>query len=365
MTPTRPTMRALLLSGLALFLTACSADVSGTVYLTTRSGDVRRGADVPVLLVHEQFMGEWTEASTTFKASYRQAAVAYVEARTRLQRAHGDHVRSRTGYRVGDGRSYEEAGERVRDAAARLDAVKKEWSEHTATLAKRATVRSSRTDVNGHYVFQGVPRGKYYVMASHKVSADELFWLVPVEVRRTQSVDLSSSNRSYPFDLIRGDADMARAVAAPASSPLPPEPPHQPKWLAEELAKEKQGVEERRDAKGTWQLVQTVFRRRASAGEKFEDIMKEIVANPDRFQSQAVVAASLSKDECRTAANRVSDTARTWRDRRFDHQDGVALIRSDREAADTSGWTTRPRIEEAITVQVWACGNTAKDAASQ
>jgi hypothetical protein len=166
-----------------------------------------------------------------------------------------------------------------------------------------------------------------------------------------------------PFDLIRGDADMAKAMAAPVSSPLPPETPHQPKWLTEELAKEKQGVAERREAKGTWQLVQTVFRRRASAGEKVEDILKEIVANPDRFQSRAVVAASRSKDECRTAANRVSDAARTWRDRRFDHQDGVALVRSDREAADTSGWTTRPRIEEAITVQVWACGNTAQDAA--
>jgi hypothetical protein len=214
MTPTRLTSRALLLTGLAFLLTACSADVSGTVYVTSGSGDVRRGADVPVLLVREQFMGEWTEASVTFKASYRQAAVAYLEARTRLHRAHEDYVRSRTGYRVGDGRSYEEASERLREAASRVEAVKKEWSEHTASLARQATIRSSRTDVNGRYEFPGVRRGKYFVMANHKVSADELFWLVPIEVRRTQSVDLSSSNRSYPFDLIRGDADMVKAVAA-------------------------------------------------------------------------------------------------------------------------------------------------------
>jgi hypothetical protein len=91
MTPKHPTPPALLVTGLALLLTACSADVSGTVYLTTRSGDVRRGADVPVLLVREQFMGEWTEASATFKANYREAAVAYVEARTRLRRTHEDY----------------------------------------------------------------------------------------------------------------------------------------------------------------------------------------------------------------------------------------------------------------------------------
>jgi len=354
----------LLLTSLALLLTACSADVSGTVHVTMRSGDVRRGADVQVLLVRESFMGQWTEASATFKANYREAVVAYVDARAQLQKVREEYVRSRTGYRFGDGRTYEEAGERVREAAGRAEAVKKEWSEHTASLARWATVKTSRTDVNGRYEFKGVPRGKYYVMANHKVFADDLFWLVPVEVRGTQSVDLASSNRSYPFDLIRGDAEMAKVLAAPVSSPAPPETPHQPKWLAEELAKEKQAVEERREAKGTWQLLQTVFRRRASAGEKFEDILKEILENPDRFQSQAVVAVSLSKDECRTAANRVSNTARTWRDRRYDHQ-GVALIRSDREAADTSGWTTRPRIEESITVQLWSCGNTAKDAKSQ
>jgi broad specificity phosphatase PhoE len=153
MTPMRPTSRALLLTGLAFLLTACSADVSGTVYVTSRSGDVRRGADVPVLLVGEQFMGEWREASATFKASYRQAAVAYLEARTRLHRGHDDYVRSRTGYRVGGGRSYEEASERLREAAARVEAVKNEWSEHTASLARRATIRSSRTDVNGRYEF--------------------------------------------------------------------------------------------------------------------------------------------------------------------------------------------------------------------
>ena len=233
------------------------------------------------------------------------------------------------------------------------------------SLAQSAAVKDARTDVNGRYEFKGVPRGKYYVTANPRMFAADLFWLVQVEVRGRQSVDLSSSNRSSPFDLIRGDAEMAKTLAAPVSAPAPPETPHQPKWPAEELAKENQAVEERREAKGTWQPLQTVFRRRASAGEKFEDILKEILENPDRFQSQAVVASSLSKDECRTVANRVSNAARTSRDRRYDHQEGVALIRSDREAADTSGWTTRPRIEESITVQVWACGNTAQDARSR
>jgi hypothetical protein len=38
-----------------------------------------------VLLVREQFMGEWTEASATFKANYREAAVAYVEESVTVQ----------------------------------------------------------------------------------------------------------------------------------------------------------------------------------------------------------------------------------------------------------------------------------------
>jgi hypothetical protein len=32
--------------------------------------------------------------------------------------------------------------------------------------------------------FRRVPRGKYYVMASHKLFGEELFWLVPVPGRR-------------------------------------------------------------------------------------------------------------------------------------------------------------------------------------
>jgi hypothetical protein len=145
MTSRRSTPRALLLTGLAFLLTACSMDVSGTVSVTMRSGDVRRGADVQVLLVRDQFMGQWTDASATLKTNYRQAAAAYREAHAQLQRAHEDYVRNRSGYRFGDARSYDEAGERVKEAAARVAAVKREWSEHTATLAREATLKTSRT----------------------------------------------------------------------------------------------------------------------------------------------------------------------------------------------------------------------------
>lgn len=352
----------LLAASLALLLAACSADVSGSVYVTMRSGDVRRGADVRVVLVREQFVSQWTDASATFRTSFEQARSAHEDAITRSQRATEEYLRG-VGTRYVDRRHYDEATERRVEAARRMDAVRKEWLDHTATLIQRATVAAVRTDMNGYYEFKGVPRGKYYLVANHKVFEKDLFWAVPIEVRRTHTLDLSNSNSSSPLDPIRTERDVTTA-ATPTSPPALREPPHQPKWLAEELAKEKQEAQVRQAIKGTWHLVHTVYRRRMNTARNLENALDEILRNPDRFQSQAVVATSLVQNECRLVASQTANAARTWRDRRFDREDGVVLVQSDREAADTSGWTTRPRIEESVTVRMWSCGNTVSEAKS-
>ena len=384
MTPRRPSNHptiertwplVLLLASLVLLLAACSGDVSGNVYVTMKSGDVKRGADVEVGLVREQFMPEWTKARTTFKSSYQQARSAYEEASARADRAHEEYIRD-IGSRFRDGRADDEARERAAEAARRVDAVKKAWIDHTEHLAKWAMVKVSRTDVNGRYEFKGVPRGKYYVLASHKIFDNDLFWLVPVEVRSASTVDLSNSNSSSPLDLILNEDKTTKAMTAPVSPPAAPrEKTHQPKWLVEQLAKEKREAQERQEgretkgaetkASGTWRLLQTVFTRRVSDGGKLEDALNDVLRNTEQFQSQAVVASSLSWDECRRVASQTANAARTWHDKKYDQENGVALVRSDRQAADTSGWTTRPRIEESVTVQVWSCGDTAREAKSR
>jgi hypothetical protein len=58
-----------------------------------------------------------------------------------------------------------------------------------------------RADVNGHYVFKNVPRGKYYLFARHEVFDNRLRWFLPLNLDESaKRVDLSLSNVGWPFD---------------------------------------------------------------------------------------------------------------------------------------------------------------------
>ena len=339
-------------SSIPLLLSACSGEVSGTVYVTMRSGDVKRGADLEVGLIQDHVMSELTKASVDFKASYGQAESAYQDATS------------------GASAGNDEGLARVREAQGRVDAVRKEWLDRAAKLVRTAAVKVTRTDVNGHYEFKGVSRGKYYIMASHRVFDNDLFWLVPVEVHGAQTVDLSNSNTRSALDLIRDEGGTAKAASVPVSKPILQEKPHQPKWLVEQLAKEQREARERqespgarrRETEGTWRLLQTIFKRPVNNGWTPESVLSDVLKNSEQFQSQAVVASSLSKEECRRVANETANAIRAWGDRRSDAEDGIVLIRrGEREAADTSGWTRNPRVEESVTVWVWNCGDASSE----
>jgi hypothetical protein len=194
---------ALLAPGVAFLLTACSGDISGSVYVTMKSGDVKRGADVSVVLVGEQFMAEWTKAAVAYKSAHLQARTAYEGSRARSDQAFQERLSDiRAGSRSSSAYD-EEASERAMEAARRVDSVSVEWLNHTMKLIQWATVKVARTDVNGHYEFKSVRRGKYYITATHKVFDNDLFWLVPVDVHGIQTVDLSNSNAGSWFAQIR------------------------------------------------------------------------------------------------------------------------------------------------------------------
>jgi hypothetical protein len=74
--------RAFASIGAALLLVACSADLSGTVFVTMKSGDVKRAADIEIVLVATtpEFEAEWTKAIREFKAAYADADAALQEA---------------------------------------------------------------------------------------------------------------------------------------------------------------------------------------------------------------------------------------------------------------------------------------------
>ena len=64
--------------------TACSGsgDVSGNIFLTMKSGDVKRAAGIQVILVPatEQFESDWKKLVADFKVEYGKAEVGYKDA---------------------------------------------------------------------------------------------------------------------------------------------------------------------------------------------------------------------------------------------------------------------------------------------
>jgi len=181
--------KGLMTIGVLLLLAACSGDVSGELYVTMKSGDVKRGADVQVIVVGERLMAEWRKGREMLRSEYREARVAAESARARsLNLDKSLHDPSDVGVR-----DYMLADERASEAERRVAEVKRRYMDMTK-LVDGATAKA-RTDVNGHYEMKGIPPGKYYVIATHKVFDNELSWLVPVEVHGgAQKVDLSNSN---------------------------------------------------------------------------------------------------------------------------------------------------------------------------
>ncbi len=353
-----------------------SGDISGRVSIV-KSGVVEPVANTDVLLIRADEQAE----------EFRKVLEAYIAAHAVNKRMAAEYERVANLGINGqlNEQEYKVVAERAMDAARRADYATHQLRS-TALVKVVASAglkvfrdalsgkevkepkepknrfRDGRTDFNGRYEFKGVPQGGYYTLLRYQLLDSDLeyYWMVPVQVSRSvQTLDLSNSNL-----LNRNEVGAAMVAEAPVSPPAPPET-HQPKWLVEELAKEKRETQERQEMKGTWQLLQTVFKRRGSAGGSLEDALNDILKNPEQFLSQGVLASSLSREECRRVVNQTVNAARTSGDKRYDREDGVALIQSAREAADTSGWTTRPRIEESITVRVWACGNTVREGKSQ
>jgi hypothetical protein len=77
-----------------------------------------------------------------------------------------------------------------------------EFDRRADALATSKKTTSTRADVNGHYRFQDIRPGRYYLYASHQVFENRPRWWVAVELKPgDQVVDLSNSNAGWAFSL--------------------------------------------------------------------------------------------------------------------------------------------------------------------
>lgn len=204
---------------LVYLLKGRTGDVSGDVFVTMKSGDVKRGADVQVLVVPrtKEFEAAWKREVDEFVTAHaeasrvdRDAKAAYEEANRTASVASARAIEGATAqvragnYRASflDDPEYRASQARVTQAfQATLEyravrALARHQVQALALLAKQSSHRA-RTDVNGHYEIKALPAGKYYVCATHKVFDNELFWMVSTELAGPVKVDLTNSNAGW------------------------------------------------------------------------------------------------------------------------------------------------------------------------
>ena|SRR5436190_3728111 len=227
-----------------------ASEITGTVYVTMRSGDVKRAADTEVLLVagHPDFEAKWKALAQEFRqasvhAEYRQAQAEHKQAREKLSAAQTqtEEERGKTdassrqfqicldAWRAGlknldkrweplrnlaeleeckvaerlreeasavaDAQSkrtwnaYEKvsvAFERERKVEERVENVKKDYRKKAVELLIWGQVKKTRTNIDGRYDFRGIQPGRYYLFTVYQIFSNETIWMVPGEFRATR-----------------------------------------------------------------------------------------------------------------------------------------------------------------------------------
>jgi hypothetical protein len=198
--------RAMLVAliGVSVVLTGCGpsgpsvGDLSGSVYVTMKSGDVKRAAGVQVHLVAatDQLRSAWTDAVTRFQTVYKDTEQAEVAARAETK--HGEDLvksaTSRDEISAAFDRKIKAITDITKAKVKRIDLVEGLFTS-AVELIKQQRFQLAQTDVNGHYDFTGVQFGEYYLFVHYTVFKYEVFWMAPVSVNiRRQTLNLSNTN---------------------------------------------------------------------------------------------------------------------------------------------------------------------------
>lgn len=181
-------------------LAGCSGDLTGTIYYTTKGGDVKRVAGEQVVLAqatpeYERALEEARAANAAAieaaQAVLDEAVGRYEEAKALHDRQPMDLASDNSPYNV-TRRASLKAESDMRAAQVELEAVSRRPEPLPHTMVYR-----TQTDVNGRFEFNGVRPGRYYVTATviREFPGETLHWEVPLGVTSgRQNLDLTNSN---------------------------------------------------------------------------------------------------------------------------------------------------------------------------
>ena len=146
--------------------------LTGNIFVTMQSGDVKKLAGIEVLLLKEpdKFISNYNPIKT-------ECTTTYNSLRDKIY--HFDSLKQDEF--VMYSRQYEKT---LADCRVKIDGVISQYM-----------YKKSYTDVNGLYEFIDIPFGNYYIFSQFKLPREQAEWLTPIEINRSNyKLDLSNNN---------------------------------------------------------------------------------------------------------------------------------------------------------------------------
>ncbi len=183
--------QALLLGFSWLWLVAAGTGegvIQGRIYISPTGeaeGDlVMRGAGAEVILLRGE--GNFEAELAALRQNRSPTIAKQLQAVTRAQE---EFLRSATGAR--DEREKKSA--RLIQERARLAELREAYTKEVSELMARHAFAKAKTDSEGKFNFEKIPRGHYFIHAHFEIVGMDIhyYWLLPVELEKQKKKELS------------------------------------------------------------------------------------------------------------------------------------------------------------------------------
>jgi len=149
----------------------CAGSLTGDLFVTTQSGDIKRAADVDVLLVPatQEFERQWERLQSEYEERIRPATeYASLKAQEELARANSNKTRN---VRVAIDyiqQSIDLMKQMLQIGREQWTPLQKEYGQAAMQLIAKSTTARAATDVNGHFEVS-LRSGRYYVFCQYQL----------------------------------------------------------------------------------------------------------------------------------------------------------------------------------------------------
>jgi hypothetical protein len=201
---------SLLIAFCLLASAAFAGSLTGDVFVTMRSGDVKRAADVDVLILPatQEFEGEWERLQTEYEERVKPVAAEHDSLKAQYESLGASYTAAlssrnlRAAYQINQQRS-PLIEQMMRLGREQWEPLQQEYTQKAMRLLGQRVTARVPTDVNGHFEVSP-PTGRYYVFCRYQLPKETLYWLLPAQVQDDTPAKISLSNRSATPSPLRG-----------------------------------------------------------------------------------------------------------------------------------------------------------------